>query len=326
MSFISPLFLLGLLVVPALLAFAVIVDRRRARFPVSFTNLDLLASVAPGRRRSWRRWVPLGLFLIGLAAASTALARPKMRLTVQDRNATIVLLVDVSGSMAAKDVKPTRLEAAVVAMRTFIDKVPSQFKVGLIAFSGDTQPLVLPTDDHQSVRDAIGYLAPDAGTAVGAGLKTAVEMIQSSLASRGLVHEAAGVVPAAIVLLSDGKQNGQGLTPIQGADVARAAGIKVFPVSLGTAHGVVELGFGGFKKVQPVPPDPVTMSRIAQITGGKDYTAESASAVVSIYQTLGKSLGRTTKHVQVTSWFALAAAVCLLGALGAGRLTEGRLP
>ena len=136
MSFSSPLLLLALLVVPAALIFALVIDRRRSRYPVSFTNLELLAGLVQ-ERRAWRRWVPLALLLVALACASTALARPKARLSVPENNGTVVLVVDVSGSMRANDVEPTRLDAAVSAMRTFLDKLPPQFKVGLVSFSSE---------------------------------------------------------------------------------------------------------------------------------------------------------------------------------------------
>src|SRR5581483_11349631 len=160
MSFTSPLLLLALLVVPAVLVFAIVVDRRRARYPVAFTNMELLAGLVE-RRRSWRRWVPLALLLLALACA--ALARPKARLSVPENNGTVVLVVDVSGSMRANDVEPTRLDAAVNAMRTFLDKLPKQFKVGLVAFSSEPEVLAAPTRDRQLVREALGYLMPEAG-------------------------------------------------------------------------------------------------------------------------------------------------------------------
>jgi Ca-activated chloride channel homolog len=326
-SFVSPLFLLTLLVVPLVLVFAIVVDRRRARFPVAYTNLDLLASaVQTGRRRVWRRWVPLAFLLLALVPAAGALARPRVHLSVPDQNATIVLLVDVSGSMRANDVEPTRLDAAVAAMRTFLDRLPKEFKVGLVAFSSEPEPLIAPTSDRGAVREAIGYLEPEAGTALGDGLQVALRMVQESLRKGGYVRKAGQDVPGAIVLLSDGTQNRGLVQPVQAARKARAAGIRVYPISLGTPSGRVTFGFGAFTNSVPVPPDPVTMREIAQTTGGQSYTAETATSVVQIYRTLGSSIGRTSKLVQVTSWFALAAAVLLLASLASGRLLEGRLP
>jgi Ca-activated chloride channel family protein len=325
MSFTSPLLLLALLVVPAVLVFAIAVDRRRSRYPVSFTNIELLASLVQ-ERRAWRRWVPLALLLVALACASTALARPKARLSVPENNGTVILVVDVSGSMRANDVEPTRLDAAVSAMRTFLDKLPPQFKVGLVAFSSEPEVLSAPTRDRELIREALGYLMPEAGTAIGDGLQVGVRLVQSSLARAGVVRKPGQQLPAAIVLMSDGAQNRGFLQPQQAARNAKAAGIKVYTVALGTPGGVVSFGFGLYINSIPVPPDPATMRLIAHATGGSTYSARSAERLSNIYKSLGSSIGRKTELREVTSWFAAAAAFFLLGALGTGRLVEGRLP
>jgi Ca-activated chloride channel family protein len=325
MNFKSPLFLLALLAVPAALAYALAVDRRRARYPVAFTNLDVLASVVE-ERRSWRRFVPLALFLLALALASAAMARPRTHLTVPEDNATVVLVVDVSGSMRANDVEPTRLDAAISAMRTFLDQLPKRFKVGLVAFSSEPEVLAEPTRDRQTVRESLSYLQPEAGTAIGDGLDVAVKLAQSSLTQEGVVRKPNGDVPAAIVMLSDGAQNRGRLQPLQSAQKAKDAGIKVFTVALGTPEGVVSFGFGLFVNSIPVPPDPQTMRAIARATGGKTFTAQSSTKLSNVYRALGSSIGRRTELREITSWFAAGAAVLLLGALGAGRALEGRLP
>jgi Ca-activated chloride channel family protein len=325
MSFGSPLLLLALLVVPAVLLFAVAMERRRARYPVAFTNLELLAGLVE-ERRSWRRYIPVGLLLLALAFAAAALAKPRTHVSVADQNATVVLVVDVSGSMRANDVEPTRLDAAVGAMRTFLDKLPKQFKVGLVAFSSEPEVLSPPTSDRVAVRDALGYLEPEAGTAIGDGLQTGVKLITTSLARDGVIHKPGKDLPAAIVLLSDGAQNRGILQPLQAAANAKAAGIRVYTVALGTPGGQVSFGFGLYVNHIPVPPDPPTMRAIARATGGTMYTAQTSSGVSKIYKTLGSSLGRRTKKENVASWFAAVSAVLLLGALGTGRLTEGRLP
>ncbi len=144
MSFGSPLFLLALLVVPLALVLAIVADRRKARFPVTFTNLGVLAGIAPARRHVWKRVIPTALLALALVFTAGALAHPRVHLSQPDQNATIVLLVDVSGSMRANDVEPTRLDAAVNAMRTFLDRLPKQFKVGLVAFSSEPEPLISP--------------------------------------------------------------------------------------------------------------------------------------------------------------------------------------
>jgi Ca-activated chloride channel family protein len=325
MSFTSPLLLLALLAVPAALLFALLVDRQRSRYPLAFTNLELLAGLVEVRR-SYRRWVPLAFLLLALACAATALARPKARLSVPDENGTVILVVDVSGSMRANDVEPTRLDAAVNAMRTFLDKLPPRFKVGLVAFSSEPEVLAPPTRDRELVREALGYLVPEAGTAIGDGLQVAIKLVQSSLTQAGVQRRPGQPLPAAIVLMSDGAQNRGVLQPIQAARNAKAAGLKVYTVALGTPNGVVSFGFGLYVNSIPVPPDPATMRLIANVTGGATYTARNASKLVDVYKSLGSSIGRKSQEREVTSWFAAAAAVFLLGALGTGRLVEGRLP
>jgi len=325
MSFTAPWYLFALLVIPALVLFAIVIDRRRSRYPITFTNIDLLAGLVQ-ERRSWRRWVPLALLLIALACASAALARPKARLSVPENNGTVILVVDVSGSMRANDVEPTRLDAAVSAMRTFLDRLPPQFKVGLVAFSSEPEVLSAPTRDRQLIREALGYLMPEAGTAIGDGLQVGVRLVQGSMARAGVVRKPGQQLPAAIVLMSDGAQNRGFLQPLQAARNAKAAGIKVYTVALGTPGGVVSFGFGLYINSIPVPPDPATMRLIANATGGATYTARTAERLSGIYKSLGSSIGRKTERREVTSWFAAAAAVFLLGALGTGRLVEGRLP
>ena len=334
MSFTSPWFLLALLIVPATLALALWLDRRRARYAVAFTNLDLLASVATPRR-SWRRWVPLALFLLALAAASTALARPKATVSVPANRATVVLLVDVSGSMRAADVKPTRLGAAQKAMASFADSVPGGVKVGLVSFSTGPNLLVIPTTDRTLLHEGIDLLSPEAGTAIGDGLALAVQTVKSSVGDAPRSKD--GKVPGAIVLLSDGAQTRGDLTPLQGADLARTAGIRVFTVALGTDNGTLDpgaFGFGfpggaggqGFTRRFPVRPDPVTLAAIARETDGKTYRAQSASKVREIYKQLGASIAHKASRREVSSWFAGTAALLLLLSLGTARLTGERLP
>jgi Ca-activated chloride channel family protein len=326
MTFGSPLLLLSLLAIPVLLLLAYAVNRRRARYPIAFTNLALLAELAPKRHGVWKRVIPLVLLILALALAAGALARPRVNLARPDQNATIMLLVDVSGSMRANDVEPTRLDAAVNAMRTFLDKLPPQFKVGLVAFSSEPEVLSAPTRDRQLVREALGYLMPEAGTAIGDGLQTAVKLAQSSLARAGVERKPGQQLPAAIVLMSDGAQNRGFLQPLQAARNAKAAGVKVYTVALGTPGGVVSFGFGLYINSIPVPPDPQTMRLIANTTGGTTYSARSAERLSNVYKSLGSSIGRKTELREITSWFAAAAALFLIGAIGTGRLVEGRIP
>jgi len=315
MTFASPPGLLALLAVPAALGVLLVVRRRRARSPVVFTNIPVLEGLVVARPRRIRSAVPALLLLLALASAGGALAQPHARLPVQVDNTTVVLLVDVSGSMSARDVEPTRLDAAVAAMRSFVDRLPSRFKVGLVQFSDSAQVLAVPTADHERVHEALGLLVADSGTALGTGLATAIRLVQSSLARDGVVRRPGANLPAAIVLLSDGKQNTGSITPLAAAAQARTAGIPIDTVALGTRHGI--LGYGPFAK--HVAPAPGLMRRIAAVTGGKTAAATSSSQLAAFYGGLRDSVGHTTASRAITSWFAAAAALLLLAALGLGR-------
>jgi Ca-activated chloride channel family protein len=331
-SFASPYLLLALLVVPAVLGFALWIDRRRTDYAVAFTNLELLASLVSSQRR-WRRFVPLALLLLALACAATALARPRATVSVPARRATVVLLVDVSGSMRAADVKPSRLGAAQHAMAGFADRVPKGVKVGLVSFSTGPNVLVIPTTDRAILHEGIDLLSPEAGTAIGDGLAVAVQVVKSSVGDAPRSKDRK--IPGAIVLLSDGAQTRGVLSPLQGAARARAAGIRVFTVALGTNHGTLGIGpYGSYglggalpgpQRRFPVRPDPVTLAAIARETDGKTFRATSASKVDGVYRQLGASIAHHPTRREISSWFVGAAALLLLGALGVSRWTADPL-
>jgi Ca-activated chloride channel family protein len=322
MSFGSPVALLALLVLPATLAFAVSVRRGRSRNALAFTNLDLLASLAEPRR-NWRPWVPLALLLLALALAAGALAQPHVNRSTRVDNATVVLLVDVSGSMRATDVEPTRLDAATAAIRRFLDRLPPHFKVGLVQFSTEPDVLARPTHDRARVRAALTYLHPEAGTAIGDALAMAANLVQRSLAEDGIQPAPGKHVPGAIVLISDGTQSAGKLPPDRGATFARDAGIRVDTVALGTADGLVTVPPSTV--LLPAPPDPPLMRSIAQETDGRTFTAHSASRLGAVFGGLGSSIGRETRSRDVTSWFAFAGAIVLIAAIAVGRVLAGPL-
>ncbi len=334
MSFVWPLFLLVLLAVPLVAAAAWWFERRRARYAVAFTNLSVLASVASPRPR-WRMWLPLAVFLLALCAASVALARPRASVSTAAQRATIVLLVDVSGSMRANDVKPTRLGAAQAAMQAFLDKVPSRFKVGLVSFSTEPNVLVAPTTDRPLMQEGIGSLEPEAGTAIGDGIAVATSVARASVGIGAKVGKD-GHVPAAIVLLSDGAQTRGTLLPLQGAAMAHRAHIPIYTIALGTPNGVLRFGNGfgppggggypQFGRGINVRPDPAILRQISAATGGQAYTAKSASKVQEIYKGLGSRLVRRSTTEEIGSWFAGAAGLLLLGSLGLARLMAEPLP
>jgi Ca-activated chloride channel homolog len=332
-TFASPYLLLLLLLVPAVIFFVRWLDRRRARYAVSFTNLDVLASVATPRR-AWKSLIPLALFLLALTAATAAVARPRATVSKTSDRATVVLLVDVSGSMRASDVKPTRLLAAARAMSLFASRLPKNVKAGLISFSTGPNVLVPPTTDRSFLQEGIDLLFPEGGTAIGDGLGASVQVVQAAVGD--VKRSKDGKIPGAIVLLSDGAQTRGTLTPLQGAARAKRAGIRVFTVALGTPNGTLGPGtlgggqfgggfFGGSGRFR-VRPDPVTLAAIARETDGETFEAKSAARVEKIYKDLGASIARKKVNREITSWFAGAAALLLLGSLASARLTGARLP
>jgi hypothetical protein len=222
MSFERPWLLLALLAIPAAIGLYVLAERRRMRYAISFTNLDVLASVAGGRQ--WRRYVPPALFLLALAALCIAVARPEHKTLIAQDRATVILVVDVSRSMEATEVKPTRLKAAEAAVRTFLGRIPKRMRVGLIAFAGDPQVATPPTTDRSPVGEALNSLEwfpRYGGTAIGDALAAAVELGQQA-ASRGGGDLAAATTTkthglVSILLLSDGAQTRGDLEPLEGA-------------------------------------------------------------------------------------------------------------
>jgi Ca-activated chloride channel homolog len=354
-TFGHPFLLLTLLALPlALVAHWLVQRRRRMRYAVRFTNVEVLATVVGGR--SWRRAVPAAVFVLALATLCAALARPHVRTGVPLDNATVILVLDVSGSMQAQDVKPTRLAAAQKAIHTFLDKVPSRLKVGLVLFAAEAQVATPPTTDHALVGQAVDdatFFEGYGGTAIGDALATAVRLGQEitgvggqQAASTGrslAVHRSAASGPGektlvSILFLSDGHQTRGTLQPLDGAALAKQAGFPVYTVSLGTTGNTTLRGglsggffgggggaFGGGGLGNALAPDPATLHAIANETGGQFFRARSAGAVEAAYSKLGSSIGRTPGDAEVTGDFLAGAAALLvlsglLAALWAPRL------
>jgi Ca-activated chloride channel family protein len=358
MTFGHPLLLLTLLVIPLAIGVQRLAERRRMRYAVRYTNVEVLAAVAGGRRQ-WRRLVPPAVFLLAVATACVAISRPHVSTLVTSDRATVVLVLDVSGSMRANDVKPSRLEAAQKAIHTFIRKVPKRLRVGLILFAGEPEVATPPTTDHRLVTQAVddaGFYHGFGGTAIGDALKAAVQLgVRSSggsldlvstlgspaLASRAIAapaHPASTLV--SILFLSDGAQTRGRLLPLQGAAIAQRAGIPVYTIALGTPRGgTIPGGFGPFGGGFPgspsgggaffrraLRPDPATLRAIAKATGGRFYEARTAGAAEDAYAKLGSHLGRRPGSVEVSSDFLAGAAVLLLLAVWLSALWSPRLP
>ena len=321
MSFAAPLLLLGLLLLPLLVLAYRRLQRRPARYAVRYTNLEVLAAVAD-RTWSWRRHAGLALFLLALAALLVGFARPSMTMLADREEATIVLVIDVSGSMQAEDVEPTRLEAAQVVVRDFLRGLPERFQVGIVAFSETAEVAAPATEDRLLALDAIDYLYPQRGTALGDGIARGVEVARAAELANATGRER----PSAILLLSDGSQTEGILAPLQGAARAKSFEIPVYTVALGTPEGVVEFNRFGGTRIIPVPPDKPTLRQIAAVTGGKFYEAESAGDLRDAYESMGSLVSKVEREQEVTFAFLAGGLLLLLAASAVAVVTFPRLP
>ena len=314
LGFAAPYRLLLLLVVVALVAAYLWLQRRRPAYAVRFTELELLASVAP-KTPGWRRHVPAGLLLLSLVALTTAFAKPTGETRVPRERATIVIALDTSASMLATDVAPDRISAAKASARAFIDRLPRRFNVGLVSFNAAAGVVVAPTQDHAQVRDAVGNLGLAGGTAIG-------EAVIASLAAvKAVPGSAAGPPPARIVLLSDGG-NTVGRSLEEAAAAAQAAGVPVSTIAYGTADGTVTVR----GQTVPVPVDTPALQEFARATGGQSYTAASGEELNGVYADIGSQVGFTTKRKEITATFAGLGLLAALGAAVTSLLWTARFP
>src|SRR4051794_34161385 len=310
-DFLAPQRLWWLLAVVALAAGYVGVQFWRRRATVRFTQIDLLDKVAPSRP-GWRRHVVAGGMLLGLVAGVVGIARPITTTTERtSAEGRIMLLFDVSLSMEATDVKPTRLDAAKEAARNFVAQVAPDVEVGLISFSGDVNVDVDPTTNRQALDDGIDSLQLAESTAIGDALATGTQMLVR------MAGDAAsnGKAPGAIVLLSDGETT-VGLPTEDGAQQAATAKIPVFTIAFGTDSGsITDPGTG---QEIPVPVKPGPLADAAKVTGGSAYTAATDKELNDAYQKIQKAIGATLgQEVQKTNeltWKWAAIALLLIAA------------
>ncbi|MFN8104449.1 MAG: VWA domain-containing protein [Acidimicrobiia bacterium] len=313
MGFHQPLWLLTLLAVAPLALLLVWALRRRNRTAVRFAAADMLDGLVP--RVGVRKWIPPAGLVAALVLAAVALAGPFMTTTQPKEQATIVLAIDVSNSMMAKDVSPDRITAAKNAARDLVKGVPNQMKVGVVAFAGTAQVLTVPTRDHQRAIAAVDTLRLQNETAIGEGIDAGLDALSATGGGDGGGEGAGAVADAAdhsqaIVLLSDGQTTSG--TPSQVAAArAQQAGVPVFTVAFGTDHGEVEID----GQVIPVQVDENELRTIAQMTGGDFFRANDAGALDRIFSSIGSRLG--TEEVQQDLWvvFAVLAALALVAAL-----------
>ena len=318
MSFREPLLLaLGLGLAPLALAFYVLGQRRRRRFAVRYTNLDVLAGVAG---RSWGRHVPAALALLAFTALLIGLARPERTVAAPQRQGVVVMVTDTSGSMQARDVPPNRLLAARQAGLALSRKLPEDFRLGLVGFNSVAEQLVAPTTDRGQIDAALANLTVRGATAMGDGLELGLQSARTQVTD---VNGRSRRLPAALVLLSDGKNTRGNSDPVDVADQAKRMKIPVYAIALGTQSGVLERPGGGSERV---PPDLVTLRDIAETTGGRFFAAPSAARLETIYENLGTRFSTRRVKQEVTSAFAGGALVLLLAGGILALLRTGRLP
>ncbi|MET8094034.1 VWA domain-containing protein [Micromonospora sp. NPDC005220] len=319
MNWESPLRLWLLLGVLALVVAYLVMQRRRSRYAVRFTNLRLLDRVAP-QRPAWRRHVPAGLFLAMLALLVVGFARPSAEVRVPRERATVMVAVDVSTSMLATDVEPDRLAAAKEAARRFVQGLPDEFNVGLVAFAGSAAVLVPPGTDRGALDEGIGRLAEGItgvqGTAIGEAINTslgAVKSLDSAAAKEP--------PPARIILLSDGA-NTSGMDPMEAAAEAVAAEVPVHSISFGTPSGFVDRGG---RPIQ-VPVDGQTLKAVAEETGGMFHEASTTDELRAVYDDIGSSVGYRTERQDVSARFIGLGLVFAMGAAAGSMRWFSRLP
>ena len=290
--FLSPWWLLLVGAVLSLAGAYVFAQWHRKAYAVRFTNVALLASLAP-RSPGWRRHVTATAFLLCLLVLSLGMAKPSTEVKEPLERATIVLALDVSLSMKATDVEPDRFRAMQEAAKLFVAELPESYNLGLVSFAKNAAVIVSPTKEHAQVTQAIDALELQESTAIGEAVFAGLQAI-SSVPADG----AAGPPPARIVLLSDG-YNTFGRGPDEAAAAAAKANVPVSTIAFGTQEGVVELD----GRPIPVPVDRDTLAALADSTKGRYYEAVSADELKDVYRDLGSSVGYRTRPHEITQWF-----------------------
>jgi Ca-activated chloride channel homolog len=325
MSFSWPWALLAILVIPLMFGAWWLTRRRRRRAAVRVTSIALVRAALPGRSR-WRRRVPAALLTLGLAVLAVGAARPQATVPVASSSATIMLALDVSGSMCSTDVKPNRITAAEQAASAFIKSQSGGPRIGLVAFAGTAAILVPPTTDTRQLTGALGGLTTAGGTAIGSGMLTsldAIAQVDHAVAPTGATvsrPRGTGYAADVIVVLTDGSNN-RGVDPQTAAKEAAARGVRVFTIGYGTDNPAPlacdpgqfggfggggtfggGLGYGGASGV--LNADYGALRQISRITGGTFYRAQDADQLDSALGKLPASLTIVHKHLDLASWFA----------------------
>ena len=322
-GFASPGWFLLLLPLAALAVAYVWAQRRRHRTAMKFTNLELLERVLP-KRQGWSKHVPMALLGVALILLTVALAGPTAEQRIPRNRATVMLTVDVSLSMMAKDIEPTRLEAAKVAAKGFVDDLTPGINLGLVSFAGTATVMVMPTTDRASVKQAIDGLKLSEATATGVGINASMSAIDSF---GKMVGGADGPPPARIVLMSDGGQTiPRELDAPRGAFTkakeAKKVNVPISTISFGTEHGSIDID----GEPQPVEVDDPALEEIAQLSGGEFHKAASAEQLREVYDTLGKQIGYEIKHTDASRPWLVLGTLAAIVAAGVSLFIGRRLP
>ncbi len=345
-SFSWPSFLWLLLLVPVIVAVYVLLLRRRRKGAFRYPNLALVreASHGPG----WRRHVPPALMLAAFAMLLLAMARPSAEVALPSRVATVILAMDVSGSMRATDVNPSRIIAAETAAKAYIKDQPRDVRIGIVAFAATALLVQAPTTDHPALTAAIDRFELQRGTAVGSGILVSlstlfpdgnfpINQFNSDSAGRWgnydfrerfggtALGERAKAPPkkhvpvepgsyknAVVILLTDGQTNA-GYDPVEAARMASEYGVRVYTVGFGTAKGNI-VGFGGWSMRAQL--DEVALKKIADMTKARYFHATSAEDLKAVYDVLSRQLVVETREMEITAFFAALAALLMLAAAG----------
>ncbi len=348
MSFLWAEMLWALGLLPVLIGVYILLQRRRRKYALRYASLSLVKE-ALGRGPGIRRHIPPAIFLLGMAVAIFALARPVSSVTLPSQQGTVILSIDVSGSMRADDMRPSRLEAAKAAARAFVQKQPRNVRIGVVSFSGSAAVVQAPTADRDSILASIDRLTTQRATAIGSGILASLDAIfeepgrrPTSSArdplgrdpfSRDQILQAEPTpaitpvprgtyAPAAIVLLSDGQSN-TGPPPLRTLKQASDRGVRIYTVGVGSAEGTVQRFEGMSMRVRL---DEDTLKRIADETNGDYVKASTETDLRRIYEDLGTNLVFKVEQTELTAWFTGAAVVLLLFAGSLSLLWFDRLP
>ncbi len=322
MTFIWPVMLVCLILIPLFVALFIWLQRRRNKIAAKYGSLGFMQGAA-GSRAGVRKYVPPVLFLAGLAILLIALARPQMVLSLPRVEGTVILAFDVSGSMAAEDLKPSRMDAAKTAAQDFVGRLPASVQIGVVAFSENGFAVQPPTYEKDQILAAIKRLTPQRGTSLGNGILASIKTIETDFKQEGPLQLSVMTPaptdtptpvpegfhqPAVIVLLTDGENNASP-NPLAAAQASADRGVRIFTIGIGSAAGI-ELKVNGFTVFTQL--DEELLKQIAQMTGGVYYNAQNEKDLYSIYDNLDPQLIIKPEKMEVTSVFAGASIAILL--------------